>query len=125
VPFRFRRRVRIAKGLYVNVGKRGVTSVTIGRRGASMNVSKKGTRETYSLPGTGISYQTKRTPLAGCGGCGCVLPIPTVVVTASIGLVARRMRIVMNNRNPMRVQPQPHTIFSWNSWSIVVGEDRT
>lgn len=57
--FRFRKRIRIVKGLYLNLGKlRG--SLSFGGRGATMNVSKKGVRDTFSLPGTGISYQTKR-----------------------------------------------------------------
>jgi hypothetical protein len=46
VPFRYHRRLRLAKGLSVNVGKRGITSVSIGRRGATMNVNRCGTRET-------------------------------------------------------------------------------
>ena len=88
VPFRYRRRVRIAKGLTLNLGKRGINSVTFGRRGASMNVSGKGTRETYGLPGTGMSYQTKRKALSGCGGC--VLPVLAVVATVAVGI--KRLR---------------------------------
>jgi hypothetical protein len=102
VPLRFQRRVRIAKGFYLNVGKRGITSVTVGQRGASTNISKKGTRQTYSLPGTGISYQTKRKPfrtgssyqakrkrIASCGGCGCVLPLAVFTVALAIALAVR------------------------------------
>jgi hypothetical protein len=33
-----------------------------------MTVSKKGVRDTFSVPGTGMSYQTKRV-----GGSGCVV----------------------------------------------------
>ncbi len=77
MPFRFRRRVRITKGLYVNLGKRGITSVSVGRRGATMNVNRKGSRETYSVPGTGMSYQTKRR--TGCFGCGSALAILAIV----------------------------------------------
>ena len=57
--FRFRKRIRLFKGLYWNLGKNG-SSLSVGRRGATMNVSKKGVRDTFSLPGTGMSYQTKR-----------------------------------------------------------------
>ena len=56
--FRFRKRVRLAKGLYLNLSQRG-GSLSIGSRGATANISKKGIRDTFSLPGTGISYQTK------------------------------------------------------------------
>ncbi|MET3813300.1 hypothetical protein ABIB18_000650 [Pantoea sp. UYEF8] len=54
--FRFRRRIKIAPGVYINVGKSGITSATIGKAGASLNVGKKGTRTTVGLPGTGMSY---------------------------------------------------------------------
>ena len=57
--FRFRKRIRLAKGLYLNLSKRG-GSLSFGGRGATMNISKKGVRDTFSVPGTGISYQTKR-----------------------------------------------------------------
>jgi hypothetical protein len=60
--FRFRKRFRIAKGLYLNLGKRS-GSLSIGRRGATMNISEKGVRETVGLPGTGISYQTRRAKI--------------------------------------------------------------
>ena len=88
MPFRFRRRVRLAKGVYVNVGKRGITSMSVGRRGATMNVNRKGTRETYGLPGTGMSYQTKRR--AGCLGCGSMAAMVVLVAGLIVGLIRRR-----------------------------------
>lgn len=39
--FRFRKRIRLAKGIFWNIGKKG-SSLSIGRRGATMNLSKKG-----------------------------------------------------------------------------------
>ncbi len=30
MPFRYRRRIKVAPGIYWNIGKRGVTSTTIG-----------------------------------------------------------------------------------------------
>jgi hypothetical protein len=53
--FRFRRSIKIAPGIRLNVSKSGV-SASIGRRGATINVSENGTRATVSIPGTGISY---------------------------------------------------------------------
>jgi hypothetical protein len=38
----------------------------VGGRGATINISKKGVRDTFSAPGTGISYQTKRVGASGC-----------------------------------------------------------
>jgi hypothetical protein len=61
--FRFRKRIKLFPGLWLNASKRGI-SASIGGRGATVNISKKGVRETVSVPGTGISYQTKRVGLS-------------------------------------------------------------
>jgi hypothetical protein len=60
--FRFRRKIRILPGVSVNVGRSGVTSVSTGVRGFTVNWGKKGTRTTTGVPGTGLSYQSKTTP---------------------------------------------------------------
>ena len=57
--FRLRKRIRIILGLWLNASKSGI-SASIGGHGLTTNISKKGVRETVGLPGTGISYQTKR-----------------------------------------------------------------
>jgi hypothetical protein len=57
--WRYRRSYKILPGLRMNVGSRGVTSFSLGGRGITVNMSKRGTKTTYSLPGTGISYQTQ------------------------------------------------------------------
>jgi hypothetical protein len=59
--FRFRRQLRVAKGVYLNLGKTG-TSLTIRGKHVSSNISKRGVRNTYHLT-KGISYQT------GASGC--------------------------------------------------------
>jgi hypothetical protein len=53
--FRFRRSIKIASGIRLNVSKSGV-SASIGRRGATINISDKGAKATVGIPGTGISY---------------------------------------------------------------------
>jgi hypothetical protein len=78
--FRFRKRIRLGKGVYLNLGKRG-SSLSIGRRGATMNVSKKGVRDTFSVPGTGISYQTKRVGASGCLVLLLAMPVAVLLVT--------------------------------------------
>ena len=52
---RFRRSIRIAPGLRLNLGKRGA-SVSAGVRGAHITLGKDGVRTTVGLPGTGLSY---------------------------------------------------------------------
>jgi Protein of unknown function (DUF4236) len=53
--FRFRRRIRIARGVTINLGKRGA-SVSAGPRGLKTTVGPRGRRFTVGLPGTGLSY---------------------------------------------------------------------
>jgi hypothetical protein len=55
MPFRFRKSVTLAKGLRLNLGKRG-PSLSVGGKGASINISERGTRTTVGIPGSGISY---------------------------------------------------------------------
>ena len=56
--FRFRKRIKIAPGVYINLSKSGV-STTLGKPGASINIGKKGTRGKVGLPGTGLSYSSQ------------------------------------------------------------------
>jgi len=57
--FRFRRRLRIFPGLWLNLSKKG-TSLSVGGRGATINVNREGVQETIGLPGSGVSYLTRR-----------------------------------------------------------------
>lgn len=50
----FRRRIKIAPGVYLNVGRAGV-STSIGARGASITVGKRGAHANLGVPGTGLS----------------------------------------------------------------------
>lgn len=54
--FRFRKGIRIASGLRLNITKRGISSLSVGGKGLTYNIGKKGTRATGGLPGTGLSY---------------------------------------------------------------------
>ena len=51
---RFRRRVRIAPGARLNLGKRAA-SLSLGVRGAHVTVGPRGRRVTVGVPGTGLS----------------------------------------------------------------------
>jgi hypothetical protein len=57
MELRFRRSLKIAPGLRIYLGLRGLTSLSVGGRGATLNLGKRGVKETLSLPGTGLSYQ--------------------------------------------------------------------
>lgn len=54
---RFRKSVRIAKGVKVNFSKSGA-SLSLGGRGHSVNIGGRGIRSTVGIPGTGLSYST-------------------------------------------------------------------
>ena len=56
--FRFRRSIRLAPGIRLNLSSRGV-SATIGPRGASINVGPRGTYANVGIPGTGLSSRTR------------------------------------------------------------------
>jgi len=56
VGFRFRKGVSLLPGVRLNITKRGINSVSLGGKGISYNIGKKGTRATGGLPGSGLSY---------------------------------------------------------------------
>ncbi|MBE9239585.1 DUF4236 domain-containing protein [Synechocystis salina] len=53
--FRFRKSIKIAPGIRLNLDKSG-TSLSIEGRGSTANISERGVRVTYSIPGRGISF---------------------------------------------------------------------
>lgn len=54
--FRFRKSVKICKGVKINFSKSGA-SLTLGGRGHSITMGKR-SRATFGIPGTGLSYST-------------------------------------------------------------------
>ncbi|RRN04666.1 DUF4236 domain-containing protein [Bibersteinia trehalosi] len=58
MAFKFRKRIKIAPGITLNLSKKGV-STTIGGKGASVNIGKKGAYLNTSIPGTGF-YDRRR-----------------------------------------------------------------
>lgn len=58
MAWKFRKRIKIAPGLTINVSRSGI-STTIGPKGANINIGKNGTYLNTGIPGTGI-YDRKR-----------------------------------------------------------------
>lgn len=56
--FNFRKSLKIAPGVRLNITKKGISSVSLGGKGARVNLGKKGTRTTVGMPGTGLSYSS-------------------------------------------------------------------
>ena len=53
---RFRKSIRLVPGLKLNLSKKGLSSLSVGGKGMTYNIGRKGTRTTGSLPGSGLSY---------------------------------------------------------------------
>lgn len=58
--FNFRKSIKIAPGVKLNISKKGITSVSVGGKGVRLTAGRKAARTTVSL-GNGLSY-TKNTP---------------------------------------------------------------
>ena len=57
MAIKFRKKIKIAPGIKINVTSKGVSSVSIGGKGATLNVGgKNGAKLTTSISGTGISH---------------------------------------------------------------------
>lgn len=54
----FRKRIKIAKGVHLNVSKSG-TSLSVGPRGAKVTIGKKGVYANVGIPGTGLYARQK------------------------------------------------------------------
>lgn len=55
MPVRFRKTFTLFPGVKVNLSKSGM-SISVGRKGFTLNFSKRGVRQTTGLPGSGISH---------------------------------------------------------------------
>ncbi len=84
MAWRYRRSIRIARGVRLNVSKSG-TSLSLGGRGVTTNIGPRGTRTTYSLPGTGLSYQTSRRASGGGSVLGGLVILVLIVGGALLG----------------------------------------
>jgi hypothetical protein len=60
MPWRFRRSAKIAPGVRLNLGKKGV-SVSLGGRGLKATFGHGKVRGTVGLPGTGLSYTKSKS----------------------------------------------------------------
>ena len=60
MPLQFRKRVKLAKGMYLNLSKSGV-SMSVGTKGARMTIGKKGVTESFGISGTGLSYRKQQS----------------------------------------------------------------
>ena len=59
---RYRKRIKLLPGVRLNLTNRG-GSISIGKGGVAVNINNKGIKAAIRIPGTRLSYQTKRFPL--------------------------------------------------------------
>lgn len=74
---RYRKRIKIAKGLWLNLSGSGV-SLSMGGAGATINLSsRRGATATFGIPGTGFSYRTSlgSGSVRRGGGAASQLPV--------------------------------------------------
>jgi hypothetical protein len=83
MPLTFRKSKKIA-GVRVNLGKRGISSISTGNRWIGSNFSRRGARHRISLPGSGLAYHGK----AG----GCLLPLLLLFLIFSLAVAPNRFR---------------------------------
>ena len=85
--FRFHRSIALLPGIRLNLNK-GMPSVSLGARGARININRRGIRSTTGVPGTGLSYITHmpwpRQKRAG----GARQPAPAQAVNTPEALIA-------------------------------------
>ena len=55
---KFRKSIKLAPGVKLHLTGKGISSVSLGKNGAKVNISKKGTRSTVGIPGSGLSYSS-------------------------------------------------------------------
>ncbi len=90
MSFRFRRSARLGP-LRFNFTKGGLSSISVGGRGASFNIPvnrRGGPRTTVGLPGTGLSWSVEHTadrPAAIPAGPAAGLPNSRLLADASVG----------------------------------------
>lgn len=92
--FRFQKRIRIFKGLTLNLSKSG-TSWTVGGKGASINVRGDKLTGNAGIPGTGISYRERLgQPTTEAGnnrsGRGISAVIWILILLAVVGFIFGR-----------------------------------
>lgn len=93
--FRFRRSLRLAFGIRINLSKTG-PCLSVGRRGATINFSSRWTKATVGMPRSGISYwgplnsgPETALPKPEPGGIGAIWTILIAMIVAAVLLSLR------------------------------------
>mgnify|MGYP001433750354 CR=1 FL=1 len=82
MPLRFQKRLRLGRGLWINLSKSGA-SVSAGRRGATLNAGRRGVHGTVGVPGSGLSWR-ERLVTPGRGGASVVRVMAWAAAAAAL-----------------------------------------
>lgn len=100
--FRFRKSVKICKGVKVNFSKSGA-SLSLGGRGHSVNIGKR-SRATFGIPGTGLSYSTSLSGNHKKSSKGSSAGSRTSSSRASSVTVHAQIRVVMDDNGKIELR---------------------
>ena len=89
MPIRWRKSIKIAPGVKVNLSPKGVRSTSIGGKRLRINLGKNGTSVGGSIGG-GLSWSHRLSRrVTGGRGCGCCGPAAATLLLALVaGVVA-------------------------------------
>ena len=82
--FRYRKSLRLARGMRLNLTGRGLSSFSVGRPGSTLNFGRNGVRGTVGIPGSGLSYSSRLSSGSG------MLPALIVAIFSGIFISAAR-----------------------------------
>ena len=57
--FRYRKSLRLSRGTRANFTGHGLSSLSFGKRGSTLNFGRRGVRGTVGIPGSGLSYSSR------------------------------------------------------------------
>mgnify|MGYP000104831854 CR=1 FL=1 len=91
MAIRFRRTVRIAPGLKLNIGKKSA-SIRIGGKNAGYTIGTAGRTTSASIPGTGLGITSRKRHGKGGGGLMALLGIvaSVAIIVAVLAMTATR-----------------------------------
>jgi hypothetical protein len=108
MSWRFRRSFKLAPGIRMNVGVRGM-SWSLGPRGASINVSRRGTFANVGISGTGLSHRAR---IGGSTSRQLASTAPTTAITTHkvAGEVAEDGVLVLRYENGAAISPDHYLL---------------
>ncbi len=84
MAIRFRKRLKIIPGVWLNLSKSGV-STSVGIKGLTVNMKDGKARTTASIPGTGLSYSTTSSVNTGSPSAAKTpLLVPIILVVTVV-----------------------------------------